>query len=90
MANKPPIIDSPIDSLPWEDIKEISEKGLFEQVFKKIPKARFEFAAKEENHQVLVESALKSLKKNNPDASYQQATMLADLMQKYARKALEG
>lgn len=82
--------DTNLDDLPWDEIKEISEKGLFEEIFKKIPKARFEFAAKEENHHVLVESALKSLKKNNPDASYQQATVLADLMQKYARKALEG
>lgn len=83
-------MSSDFDGLPWEDIKEISEKGLFEQVFKKIPKARFEFAAKEENYQALVKSALESLKKNNPAASYEQATILADLMQKYARKALEG
>lgn len=78
-----------LDDLPWEDIKEISEKGIFEEVFKKIPKVRFEFVAKEENHQALVESALRSLKKTNPEASYEQALLLANLMQKFARKALE-
>ena len=78
------------DDLPWDQIKEISEKGIFEEVFKKIPKARFEFAAKEENHKALVASALKSLRKTNPETSYEQAVTLADLMQGFARKVLEG
>ncbi|MCL4416597.1 MAG: hypothetical protein M1365_07890 [Actinobacteria bacterium] len=78
------------DDLPWDRIKEISEKGIFEEVFKKIPKNRFEFAAKEENHEVLVSSALKSLKRTNPEASNEQAVLLADMMQAFARKVLEG
>ncbi|MCL4366486.1 MAG: hypothetical protein M1308_03460 [Actinobacteria bacterium] len=77
------------DDLPWEQIKEISEKGIFEEVFKKIPKARFEFVANEANREALIESALKSLKKKNPDATYEQAVMLTDIMQEFARKALE-
>lgn len=78
------------DYLPWEEIREISEKGLFEQVFKKIPKSRLHFVAQEENREVLMKSALKSLKRNDPDATYENAAVVADLMQEYARKMLEG
>lgn len=81
--------DADIDRLPWDDIQEISEKGLFEQVFNRIPKARFKFAADEQNRPVLIESALRSLKKKNPSASYGQATLLADIMQNFAKKVLE-
>jgi len=48
---------------------------------------RFSFASKEENHSVspiLIESALKGLRKTNPNASYGQATLLADIMQTFA------
>lgn len=82
--------DTDLDSLPWEEIQQISEKGLFEEVFKKIPKTRFAFAAKEENRQALIDSALRSLRKTNPDATYSQATLLADIMQEYAKRALKG
>lgn len=81
--------DTDIDSLPWKEIQEISEKGLFEEVFKKIPKARFRFAASEKNRPALIESALRSLRKNNPGASSSQAVLLADIMQTYAQKVLE-
>lgn len=78
------------DDLPWAEIKEISEKGLFEEVFKKLPKARFRFAAQEENREALRNSAMKSLKKTNPEASYEQASTLADVMQQFAQKILKG
>ncbi|MDE2025264.1 MAG: hypothetical protein KGJ07_02120 [Patescibacteria group bacterium] len=78
-----------LDELPWENIKEISEKGLFEQVFNKIPKDRFQFAAKAENYEILVQSALKSLQKTNPEATEEQARLLADLMQNFAHKVVE-
>lgn len=78
------------DDLPWDRIKEISEKGIFEEVFKKIPKSRFTFVAKEENFDVLTESALKSLKKKNSEATYKQAYLLAKIMQSFARKILIG
>lgn len=82
-------ITNPVDLLPWDEIQEISEKGLFEEVFKKIPKHSFKFAAEEENRPALIKSAFRSLKKTNPNASWGQATLLADIMQTYARKALE-
>lgn len=78
------------DDLPWEDIKEISEKGIFEDVFKRISKGRFEFVAKPENFDSLAESALKSLQKKNTDATYKQAYILAKIMQSFARKILIG
>lgn len=78
------------DDLPWDRIKEISEKGIFEEVFKKIPKSRFEFAANEANHEALVASALKSLRKKNSETTYEQAIALANLMRAFAKKILEG
>ena len=78
------------DDLPWDDIKEISEKGIFENVFKKVPRSRFEFVIKDENLDALTESALKSLKKKDPEATYKQAVILANLMRSFARKILEG
>lgn len=78
------------DDLPWDTFRDISEKGIFEQVFKKIPKARFEFVIKEENLDALTEAAFKSLKKKDPGANFKQATILAGLMQAFARKVLEG
>lgn len=77
------------DDLPWDEIEEISKKGIFEEVFKKIPKERLRFATKEENREVLIQSALKSLKKNNPDTTYEQAALLADLMREFALKMSE-
>lgn len=78
-----------LDELPWEEINETSEKGLFKQVFKKIPKVRFQFAAKEENREILVQAALRSLRKKDSDASFEQAVDLADLMQSFARRVIE-
>lgn len=77
------------DDLPWDQIKEMSEKGIFEEVFKKIPKERFAFVVKEENRDALIESALRSLRKNNPEATYMQAVLLTSLMQTFARKVLK-
>jgi hypothetical protein len=82
--------NSEFDNLPWDKIKEISEKVLFEEVFKRIPKARLQFAAKEENREMLISSALKSLQKTDPNTTLEQASILADLMQEFARKILEG
>lgn len=82
--------DTDFDGLPWDEIKEISEKGLFEEVFKKIPKERFAFAAKEENREFLVKSAMNHLRKTDPNVSEEQAAVLTDLMQAFARKILEG
>jgi len=77
------------DDLPWDRIKEISEKGIFEEVFKKIPKSTFEFVVKDENLDALTESAFTCLKKKDPKASYKQAVILTNLMRSFAKKVLE-
>jgi|GEM_PF-2070793 len=78
------------DDLPWDQIKEISEKGIFEEVFKKIPKSTFEFVVKDKNLDALTESAFTSLRKKDPQVTYKQAVLLANLMRSFARKVLEG
>lgn len=78
------------DDLPWDEIQYISKEGLFEEVFKKIPKSNFRFAAQEKNRPALIESALRSLRKTNPNASQGQAILLADIMQTFAKRVLEG
>lgn len=80
---------SALDALPWDEIQQISQEGLFEQVFKKIPKSLFRFAAKDKSRQVLIEAAFRSLRKINPNASFSQATLLADIMQTFAKKVTE-
>ncbi len=81
---------SGFDDLPWDIIKELSEKGIFENVYKKIPKSRFEFVIMEENRERLISAALKSLQKKNPYTTYNQAVDLANLMQAFAKKVLDG
>lgn len=80
----------PVDSLPWEEIQKVSQEELFKDKFSKINKSVFKFAANDKNRQTLIESALKSLRKTNPNASYGQATLLADIMQTFAKKVLGG
>jgi len=80
--------DDNFEDLPWAEIKEISERGLFERVFKKIPKTRFQFATKDENREILINSALKSLQKSNQGATREQAVILADLMINFAWRVL--
>lgn len=81
--------DTNFDDLPWDEIQYISKEGIFEEVFKKIPKARFRFAAKEENRDLLVSSALRNLRRTDPNASRNQALLLADIMQEFAKRVLE-
>lgn len=78
-----------LDDLPWDEIRQISQQGIFEQKFKKFPKSLFKFTVKEENRPKLIESALKSLRETNPNASYGQATLLVDIMQTFAQKMLK-
>ncbi len=78
---------SDFNGLPWEDIIEITKQDNFKT---SIPnKGSLEFVLKEENYPKLVESALKSLQKENPDAGEEQAKELANQMKAFAQKALE-
>ncbi len=82
--------NNPVDLLPWDDIQNVSQEELFGEKFGKIHKNIYKFAANDKNRQALIESALKSLRKTNPNASYGQAALLADIMQTFAKKMLEG
>ena len=82
--------NNPVDLLPWDDIQNVSQEELFKDKFGKIHKNVFKFAANDINRQALIESALKSLRKTNPNASSGQAALLADIMQTFAKKMLEG
>ncbi len=81
--------DTDFDDLPWEEIQQISLEGSFGEAFKKIPKARFRFAAQDKNRPALIESALRNLRKTDSSASYGQGALLADIMQTFAKKVLE-
>ncbi|MDO8618607.1 MAG: hypothetical protein Q7R49_01525 [Candidatus Daviesbacteria bacterium] len=78
-----------VDLLPWDQIQEVSREGLFREHFNKIHKNVLKFAANDKNRPALIESALKSLRKTNPNASSGQAILLADIMQTFAKKVLE-
>ncbi|KKR16714.1 MAG: hypothetical protein UT45_C0004G0045 [Candidatus Daviesbacteria bacterium GW2011_GWA2_39_33] len=81
--------NDPVDLLPWDDIQQVSQEDLFKEKFGKIHKNIFKFAASDKNRPALIESALKSLRRTNPNASYGQAILLADIMQTFAKKVLE-
>ena len=79
---------SDFDDLPWDKIREVLSQSNYQT---HIPdKSTLEFVLKEENYSQLVESALKSLQKENPTASEDQARELADLMKAFAQKVLEN
>lgn len=78
---------SDFDNLPWDKVQDVLEFDSFKM---NIPnKSVLEFALKEENYPKLVESALKSLQKKDPEASEEQAKALADTMKEFAQKLLD-
>lgn len=79
-----------LDDLPWEDIKQVTQEEKFKEKFDKIPKSTFEFVLNDENREALIRSASRHLRQTNPTASYSQAVLLADIMQHFAKKILEG
>ena len=74
-----------LTNLPWDEIKNIATVGDFKEKYGNIPEDTFRFASKPENHEAIVESAWKSLKQTNPEATHEQAASLADMMQIFAR-----
>ncbi len=78
---------SDFDRLPWEDVKEVLKLNNFKA---HVPnKSILKFVLEEENYPKLVESALKSLRVQDPDAGEEQAKELANVMKEFAQKALE-
>jgi len=74
-----------LTNLPWDDIKSIATVGDFKEKYGNIPEDTFKFASKPENHEAVVDSAWKSLKQTNPEATHEQASSLADMMLIFAR-----
>ena len=71
-------------SLPWEEIA-----GIAKDKFDQVPEETYRFALDESNHEVLVESALKSLQKADPEnATREKAEELAEIMKMFAKMAL--
>ena len=77
------------DSLPWDVITKMVNEGEYKKNFDGITDEAFRFAVNDDNHSQVVESALKSLKKTNPNATQEQAEALADMMQILARMVIK-
>lgn len=83
------MVSTDFTDLPWKEVKQlVSETPNLEKV-KKIQKETFRIAADKSNREKVIESALKYLKKTNPDTNYEQAASLADMMQIFARMLIE-
>lgn len=86
MSDKPVLLNS----LPWEQISEIVHFGKFADKFASIPTETLEFAADEQNQELLVEEAMKSLKTSDPDrANIEQAAIVAEMMRDFAIQILK-
>ncbi|GEM_PF-4205964 len=77
------------DSLPWDVITKLAEEGKYKKNFEEITDEAFRFAVNDDNHSQVVESAWKSLKKTDPNATQEQAEGLADMMQILARMVIK-
>lgn len=77
-----------IQDLSLKDIKKLTESDSFKRKLKVFDKETIGFAANKKNYSRVVESAWTSLKKSDPVASYQQATKLARMMEKFAQVVL--
>jgi hypothetical protein len=86
MQNMP---NKTLDSLPWQEISELINSEKFLDKFAAIPTETLEFAIDEDNYQVLVESALESLKVSVPEkANLEYAAKIADTMKDFASQVL--
>lgn len=76
-------------TLPWAEISELVNSEHFGDKFSVIPTETLEFAVDEDNYQLLVETALESIKKTEPEkANLEYAAYVADLMKKFASQIL--
>ena len=70
--------------LPWDDLGKLTD-----ELIKQIPEETLQFAVDEANHDQMFKSALESLKKSNPDATFEEAEKLVEQMKEFAKIALE-
>ncbi|OGY08017.1 MAG: hypothetical protein A2782_02035 [Candidatus Blackburnbacteria bacterium RIFCSPHIGHO2_01_FULL_43_15b] len=77
------------DSLPWDVITKMVNEGEYKKDFDGITDEAFRFAVNDDNRSQVVDSAWKSLKKTDPNATQEQAEALADMMQILARMVIK-
>jgi hypothetical protein len=78
-----------LSSLPWAEILELSKSDRFGEKFNSIPEETLQFAMRESNRPILIESALKSLESTDPEnATPEYATKVADMMREFALRVL--
>ncbi len=78
-----------VNSLPWEEILELSKSDRFGDKFNSIPEETLLFAMRESNRPILIDSALKSLGVTDPEnATPEYATKVADMMREFALRVL--
>jgi hypothetical protein len=79
------------DSLPWEEIDTIIHQERNQELIGKISRMALRRLASEKNRQELIMSALNHLQKTDPDhATPGRAANLADIIQNFAKLALES
>lgn len=72
-------------NIPWDFIERVALVE-YREKFSGISESTFKFAADDSNRQAVIESALKSLKKSDPEnASFEKAEVLADLLRSFAK-----
>lgn len=80
-----------VDLLPWDEIDTIIHQEHNQEFIKKINKSTLRHIAAEKNRQELIMSALNHLQRTDPEhATPGKAVNLADIMQNFAKLALES
>ena len=72
-------------NIPWEFIERVALVE-YKEKFSSVPESTFRFAANDGNRQAVIDSALKSLQKTDPEnATFEKAEVLADLLRSFAK-----
>lgn len=78
-----------LDSLPWTEVSALVNSEQFGDKCAAIPTETLEYAVDDNNYQTLVDAALESIKKTEPEkANLEYAAQVADLMIKFAAQVL--
>lgn len=72
-------------NIPWDFIERVALVE-YKEKFSGVSENTYRFAAEDSNRQAVIDSALKSLKKSDPEnATYEKAEVLADLLRAFAK-----
>jgi hypothetical protein len=73
------------DLVLWDKVASLTKTKNLVEKYSQIPEKTYLFALKKSNRKMVVASALKSLKKTDPNATNEQAEALADMMHIFAK-----